>query len=299
VNRPSRMGRAAETGWARFHGARWIGRGVNLSHSLSAPVRRLLVARAKNITESVKAGNTLVLAPHPDDETLGCGGTIALKRELGSRVTVCIATRGTGGGRRSTLGDQLPLVRAEETQGACRRLGVDAAEIRWLGHDDSTLERHADSLLEPLCELINEVDPAQLFVPFFVDAHNDHRTLFTAALSAVARIRSPAAVYAYPVWFWTRAAWVRPSSSPIRRAATAALRAGFSPVLLRPRVVNIEDFLGVKCEALDFYSGEFASFPLDFLDDFTNSYELFFEVTPRSLSWRDRVLGLPIPQGCP
>src|SRR5690349_19075047 len=61
---------------------------------LAVAARPLLLSRAEDVTSQAAARSCLVLAPHPDDETLGCGATIMRKRAAGTPVHVVIATDG-------------------------------------------------------------------------------------------------------------------------------------------------------------------------------------------------------------
>src|SRR5262245_59164913 len=81
----------------------------------------------------------LVIAPHPDDETLGCGGTIKLLTNAGARVDVLYTTRGENGLFSPELAapeerQQLAERRTREAEAACKLLGV--SHIDFLpGHD--------------------------------------------------------------------------------------------------------------------------------------------------------------------
>lgn len=121
----------------------------------------------------------LVIAPHPDDEVLGVGGTIARLSAQGAEVHVAIVTRG-----------EPPRFSAEYTENvraecaaAHRRLGV--ARTHYLDFPAAELDRigHAE-LNARIGELVAEVAPDTLFVPFIGDIHLDHQLVFTSALVA-------------------------------------------------------------------------------------------------------------------
>jgi len=137
----------------------------------------------------------LVVAPHPDDETIGCGGTIRRKTLAGCAVTVVIAADG---------GD---TTRRAECIEACRRLGVPEASVIFLGFPDGDLAGHRAELQVRLRSLLAELRPSEVFGPAAVDNHADHRTLAEATRDACSASGQPA-LYEYPVWFWNRYAWV-------------------------------------------------------------------------------------------
>jgi N-acetylglucosamine malate deacetylase 1 len=122
---------------------------------------------------------TLIIAPHPDDETLGCGGTIARLAAEGHEVVVGVIT-GQGD-------EPHPLYRAEgfelirtELAAACSVLGVSRIEMVNLPTVlVPDLPRHV--LNKAIFDLIEKVCPEKLFVPFPLDLHGDHREIFHAA----------------------------------------------------------------------------------------------------------------------
>lgn len=121
----------------------------------------------------------LVLAPHPDDETLGCGGTIARLADEGHNVVVGLVT-GPGEGEHPLYGPEGFQVIRAELAAACKVLGVariEAVNLPTVLVPD--LPRHV--LNKAVFELIEEVKPELMFVPFPFDLHGDHREVFHAA----------------------------------------------------------------------------------------------------------------------
>src|SRR5438270_6970368 len=92
--------------------------------------RPLLLSRAEDVTSQTAARSCLVLAPHPDDETIGCGATIMRKLAAGTPVRVVIATDGRHSNHSSKLSaDALVEIRKEETRRACAILGLRRENI--------------------------------------------------------------------------------------------------------------------------------------------------------------------------
>ncbi|MEN7538020.1 PIG-L deacetylase family protein [Aurantiacibacter flavus] len=139
-------------------------------------------------------GKTLIVAPHPDDEVLGCGGTIARLADAGQEVHVAVVTRGYEPAFPEALIEQ---VRAELAE-AHKVLGV--AKCHFLDLPAAALDTlPAAKLNAAIGGLVREIAPETLFLPFIGDIHVDHQLVFTAGLVS-ARPRGPEAprrVYAY------------------------------------------------------------------------------------------------------
>lgn len=143
----------------------------------------------------------VVLAPHPDDETLGCGGLLARAFAGAGAHVICLTD-----GSASHPGSQLwPPARLAETRRAelgeaLIRLGGTADDMTWLGFPDSRLhEVDPEAILAPIEEAIASKGAQHIFVPAIEDKHCDHKT--TARLAATLRERHPEwQFYSYPVW---------------------------------------------------------------------------------------------------
>jgi LmbE family N-acetylglucosaminyl deacetylase len=122
--------------------------------------------------------NVLVIAPHPDDEVLGCGGTIRKMVLAGEHVTSVIVTIGLPLYPES----QVKQVRAEAEKAAAR-LGVHALQFMDLPVTKLHLIPEHE-LNGAFFKLMKETEPDTLFVPFLGDRHEDHRQIFDAALVA-------------------------------------------------------------------------------------------------------------------
>ncbi len=122
----------------------------------------------------------LIIAPHPDDEILGCGGTIRQWVNQGAQVTVAIVTKGTP----LYPAAQVRTVRAEARQ-AAKRLGV--SKLIFLGLPVTALHLIPEHKLNAVFDrLINrQILPDLVFLPFPGDRHEDHRQIFDAAMVAL------------------------------------------------------------------------------------------------------------------
>ncbi|MEM6266460.1 MAG: PIG-L deacetylase family protein [Pseudomonadota bacterium] len=139
-------------------------------------------------------GKVLVIAPHPDDEVLGCGGTMARLTDAGHEVHVALVTRGYEPAFPDSLVQQ---VRAEMAE-SHRLLGVEKCHFCELPAAALDTVPGAE-INAKIGAIVEEVAPDTMFIPFLGDIHKDHQLIFVASLVA-ARPRSrkvPNRVYAY------------------------------------------------------------------------------------------------------
>ncbi|GMN04247.1 PIG-L deacetylase family protein [Erythrobacter sp. MTPC3] len=139
-------------------------------------------------------GKVLILAPHPDDEVLGCGGTMARLADAGHEVHVAVVTKGYEPAFPAAMVEQVraELAEAHEMLGVkkCHFLDLPAARLDTIPGAE---------LNAAIGHVVSDVAPDSLFIPFLGDIHRDHRLIFTAALVA-ARPRTraiPQRIYAY------------------------------------------------------------------------------------------------------
>ncbi len=152
----------------------------------------------------------LVLAPHMDDETLGCGGSLHRHVLAGESVTIAYLTDGRKGDpalnattlppvERERREDALAALRREEARGAAEILGV--RDLRFLINRDQEL-RLTLRTRRQMRELLAELKPDLVYLPFPTDYHPDHRAtnrIFLAALSVTRGFESPLCC-GYEVW---------------------------------------------------------------------------------------------------
>lgn len=142
------------------------------------------------MTELAPRRGVLVIAAHPDDEVLGCGGSLALHAAAGDPVTVVIAAEGR------------PASSSHPSQRSCtasalKELGVH--DVRELGFPDQRLDTYPlTTLVERLETIVDDVMPAIVYCQSGADVNRDHQILFKAALVATRpTMTSIAEVYAF------------------------------------------------------------------------------------------------------
>lgn len=124
-------------------------------------------------------GKVLVIAPHPDDEVLGCGGTMARMADEGMDVQVAVVTSG----RPPQFSEESVLQVQAEMRRAHAHLGV--SQVHMLGLPAAALDTMAAADLNAaIGQVVREVRPDTLFLPFLGDIHADHQLAFLAAMVA-------------------------------------------------------------------------------------------------------------------
>jgi LmbE family N-acetylglucosaminyl deacetylase len=264
---------------------------VWLARSSAAQWRRRVISRGIDVTDILSARRTLVLAPHPDDETLGVGATIAHCRAAGVPVTVVIASDGRHSSASSLLTPgELAAIRTTEVRAACRALGVAEADLVELGFEDGTLEANCSVLTRRLRRIVLECRPGQILVPSVHDDHPDHRGLHRALLRAMADGPPTGCdILAYPVWAWAQGPWfIEVAARERLEPMLWALRWAFGRS--RPLVVRTDGVLDVKREALQAYATQITNYTgeptwrwlrPEFCDLFTMPAEVLLPVRAR------------------
>lgn len=144
------------------------------------------------------AERVLVIAPHMDDEAIGCGGTLALLREQGAEVHIVFASDSSAGLTDAALAERLAEVRRGEAERVRSFMGFTS--IIELGLPDGRLHQCEEDLASKLAERIRTLRPDLIFAPFPADAHSDHMACAAALASAAMSTDSGADILAYEVW---------------------------------------------------------------------------------------------------
>ena len=158
-----------------------------------------------DLARLVSAEPLLVLAPHADDETIGCGGLIQQARRAGLPVYIDVLTDGSRSHPRSKTHDRsrLARLRQREATQAAALLGVAEAALSFWPEEDSCLLPDDIALVERLRSRIVATGARSVFVSWVDDPHCDHKAAFALAVRAVAKLERPPRLFGYPVWSWT------------------------------------------------------------------------------------------------
>lgn len=150
-------------------------------------------------------GKTLIVAPHADDECLGCGGVISLLRKYGQTVYILLLSDGTLSHPNSKQypAEKLRDLRENELQEAASKLNVSAENIIFCRYKDrnvpNKLSEGFDAALKNITKMLEVLQPQSIFVPWRRDPHPDHRAAYDLIQGANA---GHAKVYEYPVWLY-------------------------------------------------------------------------------------------------
>jgi len=148
----------------------------------------------------------MVIAPHPDDETLGCGGLISCLAAEGRRVHVVFVTDGGASHRNSPTWPRERLVRCREAEAteALRHLGLKDQPPTFLHLRDSAMPRPGTTayraVRDRLAGLIASIRPDLALLPWRRDPHCDHRDSWCLAQDAIAAAGASPTVLEYAIW---------------------------------------------------------------------------------------------------
>jgi LmbE family N-acetylglucosaminyl deacetylase len=171
--------------------------------------RWLWTRRGVDVTATIASRSCLVVAPHPDDETLGCAVAVMRKRDAGVPVTVAIVSDGSRSEPATLPPAELVELRKAEARRACARLGVDARDVVCLDFPDAGLSDCIDDVAERLADLLVARAPEQVLVPASCEGHPDHDATNEAARRALESISYQGQVLEYAVWLWTHWPWTQ------------------------------------------------------------------------------------------
>lgn len=184
----------------------------------------------------------VVVAVHPDDETLGCGGTLLRHKRDGDEIHWMILTRLPKDMGFTELDiqrreDEIERVSKNYNFDTTHKLDIDAGRVGMTPTAD---------LVKMFSDHFHKIEPSIVYLPFFSDAHSDHRAAFRAAFSASKNFRHP----------YIKKILMMETQSETDFSIGVG-NATFSPNYY----VNITDFLNSKLKIAEIYKTEFKNHP--------------------------------------
>jgi len=183
----------------------------------------------------------LVIAPHPDDELLGCGGTLLRAKAEGQEIHWATLTE-----VKEEYGYSSDRVQSRTAEIAKVSTGMGFDSHTSLGFRPAGLdESQLGELIGSLGKLIEAVQPSIVYLPFSGDVHSDHRLVFNAGMACAKWFRYPSVrkVMSYEILSETDFSLSR------------------TEVFLPNYFVNIANYLDRKLELLGLYESELGEFP--------------------------------------
>jgi LmbE family N-acetylglucosaminyl deacetylase len=240
----------------------------------------VVLLRARSRPYPIDGGSRcLVVSPHQDDSTLGCGGTIILKRLDAAPVDILYLTDGSGShpGHPTLSPGQLSALRRDEEMAALGILGLDRSRAHFLGARDGTLPSldaaQTGEFAGRIAEILREIRPTEIFLPCRADRSAEHEAGFRLVLRGVGISGLRPRILQYPVWSW----W---DPRPL-----------FIPALACRRVwrVRFKGYAHLKLRALGCYASQSEPtppwteprLPRKFLSSFACDEEFFLEDAAR------------------
>lgn len=219
----------------------------------------------------------MVFSPHPDDEILGCGGTICQRTRAGAELALVLLTDGSQSHPKLLDPPKMAILRRQEACLAAAAVGVAAENTLFLGYPDQSLRECEQDAIISVGDILRRRRPQDVFVPSRHEMPSDHQAANRIVRAAVRNLGYPVAIYEFPVWLWSLWPWV-PAQPSTSRLHCSGLR----------HVISVVDALSQKRQALSKYATQLTRWngsddwaalgdvaDGEFLDNFFQPFELF------------------------
>jgi N-acetylglucosamine malate deacetylase 1 len=268
-SRTSKIAGIITLGWSNSPSGR-----AKLRLGISGLARRILRLRSRPYPVQTPK-SVLVVAPHPDDETLGCGGVLARIIRAGGTVNVLFVTDGRAShpGHPLISPGTLAALRHDEARAATGALGIEWRNVFFLDSPDGALASldlaHTNELVAKIANILTKTSAEVLLLTYRHDGSTDHEASVALVKKALSATRQRPQILEFPIWAWRNPLMlVRP--------------------ILTSRViwsVDISNVKGMKIAALDAYISQTRPIPPDlmpvlspeFTSEFTFDEEFLFE----------------------
>ena len=181
----------------------------------------------------------LVISPHPDDETLGCGGTLIRHKKEGDEIHWLIMTNV------NSSENKIHSVKEKEIEEVSKAYNFDStSRTKFLTSELDSAPRK--EIIQVISKVFEEIQPNYLYLPFKNDIHSDHSIVFDAAASCTKSFRYP---YVKKVMIYETISETEFSIRPDKEQ--------FKPNLW----INISDYIDEKIEIMSLYASEIGKEP--------------------------------------
>lgn len=239
--------------------------------------------QASGVKEALKKRRIIVFAPHPDDETFGCGGTIARRISEGYEVVVVVITDGRYsfsvvlGIESDPTPEELKEIRRTETVRATRILGVPEGNLLFLDFEDNTLATREKEVEEKIIEIMKKYTPEEVYFTYEKDYNYDHQATSRIVRRSVQKLGLPCVKYQYSI--------ARPGTCGIYGRVRPLIDVVIN--VFRKTIVGIDvtEFLNLKDKAISEFKSEISIISKEQkrpitkdIDHFLKNKEMFFLV---------------------
>lgn len=248
--------------------------------------------RVKEISTENLGRKTIVFSPHPDDETLGCGGTILKKNKIGAKTTICFMTNGERSHPDLISEEKLKLIRVAEAKKAGCMLGVKETDMVFLDLPDSKLSERISAGTKAVQKIILSEQPDEVFIPFKNEpVINDHVATNRIVLNALKSVKKKPVINEYPIWLWYHFPWVNVPSVKVRAIGEYIRRSLIAELNLTNfrSSVYVGDVINQKMAVLNSYESQLSHMNSklnwnslkdigqgDFFNCFLREFEIFY-----------------------
>lgn len=179
----------------------------------------------------------LVFAPHPDDELIGCGGSIAKHISKGHLVTVVYMTSGDAG-RTTYSKENLSIIREREAMEAATFIGING--LIFLKNKDGFLNCSQRNIKKVINIILYE-KPQVIYIPHHVDRHKDHIITHKIVIEAVKKAADP---------------YLQNSGSKPWAVKSILCYEVWAPLTKVSLTVDISEFIDIKIKALELHKSQ-------------------------------------------
>ncbi|PDQ17841.1 PIG-L domain-containing protein [Mesorhizobium sanjuanii] len=218
----------------------------DVRHSIGAMLDRAMRKGSHPFDVADWQASAVIIAPHPDDETLGCGGVASKKFSSGVDVRFIFVTDGSASHSNRLDMEALRIARENEAIEAVCRLGGSADRVRFLRVPDGMAKHHVGKIADAIAQLLFAWQPQSVYVTHGKEPPADHVATNLGVRGALQLYNRRVTVFEYPVWYWYQWPWVRLHDDVL----------GFNRTAFRQTVRTLAGLRGVKMFNSNAYIGD-------------------------------------------